>query len=207
MHIPDGFLDVKTAVATYAVSAAVIPAAMGRAKKTMKDKNIPFMASMASFVFVAQMINFPIAGGTSGHLLGNVLLSYLFGPWVSTMIMTVVITLQALLFGDGGITALGANILNMAIVANAAGYLVMRLCDRLKMSRNVTLFAASWFSVMLAALLASAEISFSGLISFKVAAASMLFWHGFIGIGEGLLTAVITSAILKARPDGREVPK
>ena len=200
MHIPDGFLDVKTAVATYTISAAVIPYAMGQAKKTMRDKNIPFMASMASFVFVAQMINFPIAGGTSGHLLGNVLLSYLFGPWVSTIIMSVVITLQALLFGDGGITALGANIFNMAVVANLAGYLIMKLFGKLKISRNVSLFAASWFSVMLAALFASAEIALSGLISFKVAAVSMLFWHGFIGIGEGALSAFITSAILKARP-------
>lgn len=204
MHIPDGFLDVKTIAATYSMSAAVIPYAMSRAKRTMKEKNIPFMASMASFVFVAQMINFPIVGGTSGHLLGNVLLSYLFGPWVSVMIMTVVISMQAILFGDGGITALGANILNMAIVANFSGYFIMRFYERLKLNNNISLFIASWFSVMLSALFAAAEISFSGLIDFKVAVTSMLFWHGFIGVGEGLLTAFIAAAILKARPDSRE---
>ncbi|MDI6601654.1 MAG: energy-coupling factor ABC transporter permease [Thermoanaerobacteraceae bacterium] len=205
MHIPDGFVDAKTAITTYTISTAFVTYSMSRAKKTMQDKNIPFMASMASFVFVAQMINFPIIGGTSGHLLGSVLLSYVFGPWVSAVIMTVVISMQAILFGDGGLTALGANVLNMAIAANFIGYFVIILFKNFRVNNTLSLVIASWVSVMISALMAAIEISLSGVVDFKIIATSMLFWHAFIGIGEGLLTAFIASAILKARPNCREV--
>ncbi|MBC7105042.1 MAG: energy-coupling factor ABC transporter permease [Firmicutes bacterium] len=194
MHIPDGFLDVKTWVATGALSAGTLAYALRRTRRTLQDRQVPAMGVMAAFIFAAQMVNFPIVGGTSGHLIGAVLAAVTLGPWSACVIMTVILILQALLFQDGGLTALGANILNMGVVAVFAGYGVYRLLRRY---RTVGVFVASWVSVMLAAAACAAELAVAGTIPLAVVLPAMLFWHAFIGVGEGLITAAVVEILAR----------
>jgi cobalt/nickel transport system permease protein len=153
------------------------------------------MGVMAAFIFAAQMVNFPIVGGTSGHLIGAVLAAVTLGPWSASIIMAVILILQSLLFQDGGLTALGANILNMGVIAVFAGYGVYRLLDRY---RAFGLFAASWVSVMLAAGACAVELAVAGTIPLAVVLPAMLFWHAFIGVGEGLITAAVVEILSRS---------
>ena len=146
------------------------------------------MGVMAAFIFAAQMINFPIIGGTSGHLIGGVLAAVMLGPWAASIIMTTILALQALIFLDGGITALGANILNMAVIAVFAGYGIYLLIQRVWPNRTGTLvgtFVASWASVVLAAFACAIELALSGMAPFNVVVTAMLGWHVVIGLGGG----------------------
>lgn len=200
MHIPDGFLDAKTWVSATVVSAGTLGYSIKKAREALNDRLVPVMGVLAAFIFAAQMINFPIAGGTSGHLLGAALATVLLGPWSSALIISTVLIIQCLFFNDGGLTALGGNILNMAIIGSFVALFVYKTgtgIARGKTGEKVAIFLASWTSVVCAAFAATVEIAVSGNlpVSFAAALAAMLGWHVLIGIGEGLITLVVVSFV------------
>jgi len=208
MHIPDGFLDPKVWAGAYAVSAGALAAAVARTGKVLEQRQVPTLGVMAAFIFAAQMVNFPVAGGTSGHLLGGALAAVLLGPWSAGLILTTVLVIQMLFFYDGGVTALGANVLNMAVIAPWVAYGVYRAFNPLvkgPVGRNAAIFVAAWLSVVAAALACSLEIALSGTVPLKVVLPAMLGWHAIIGLGEGLLTVVAVAYV--ARLWGLELPE
>jgi len=205
MHIPDGFLDTATSVASWVVSVGGVAVAVRRVNKTLNERQVPLMGVSAAFIFAAQMMNFTIAGGTSGHLLGGALAAILLGPWAGTLVITCVLAVQALLFQDGGLLALGANILNMALIGVWSGWLVYAGLKRLLGEKSWAIFvrgfAAGWLSVVLAALLASVELGLSGASPWGVVLPAMGGVHALIGIGEGLITVAVLAFLRAVRPD------
>lgn len=204
MHIPDGFLDTKMIAASLAASAPLVGVAVARTKKVFDDRQIPKMSVMAAFIFAAQMVNFPIAGGTSGHLLGAALAAILLGPWSAVLIMTTVLIIQCLVFLDGGLTALGGNILLMGIVAPWVGWWVYRLLAGKSTDRTRVLgatFLASWCSTIAASVVGTLLIVFSGYVTMKIALPAMLGWHVLIGIGEGLITSVVVAYLTQVKSE------
>lgn len=205
MHIPDGFLNTGTSIAAWAVSAGGVGYAARRAGRELGERQVPLMGVTAAFIFAAQMLNFTVAGGTSGHLLGGALAAILLGPWGAMLVLTSVLAVQALLFQDGGLLALGANILNMAVIGVLVGWLVYNGLKRLLGQRTwatmVSGFAAAWFSVVIAALAASAELAISGTSPWGVVLPAMGVVHMLIGVGEGLITVAVLAFLRAARPD------
>ncbi|MEK6726195.1 MAG: energy-coupling factor ABC transporter permease [Deltaproteobacteria bacterium] len=188
MHIPDGFLEPKVWVSLTAVSAAAVAYASKKVSKDLDEKKVPLMGVIAAFVFAAQMVNFPVGGGTSGHLMGGVLIATIMGPFAAILMISTVLIIQALLFQDGGITTLGANIFNMGIVGAGLGYLTFKGLNRVTGNLNFAVFTASWLSVVTAAGTAAAELSISGVIPIAVSLPAMTGVHAIIGIGEGAIT-------------------
>jgi cobalt/nickel transport system permease protein len=205
MHIPDGFLDTTTSVATWVASAGGVAHAVRRVNKTLTDRQVPLLGVSAAFIFAAQMMNFTIAGGTSGHLLGGALAAILLGPWAGMLVITSVLAVQALLFQDGGLLALGANIFNMAIVGVLSGWAIYTGIKRLFGDKTWTIavggFAAAWASVVVAALVASVELALSGASPFGVVFPAMGGTHALIGVGEGLITVAVLAFLRAVRPD------
>jgi len=205
MHIPDGFLSTPVSVATYAVSAATGGLAVYRAKKYFADRLVPMAGVCAAFIFAAQMMNFPIGGGTSGHFLGAVLACVLLGPSAGFWVMALVLTVQSLLFADGGITALGANVMNMGLIGGVLVYFILtgilKLFPREKKVFIGAVGIASWLSVVLAAAACSLELSVSGTIPFRIVFPVMTTTHALIGVGEALITTAVTAYVVNARPD------
>jgi cobalt/nickel transport system permease protein len=204
MHIPDGFLDAKTAAMAGGLSAAGLAVAVRQVNRTLPRNKIPLMGLSAAFVFAAQMLNFPVAGGTSGHLLGGVLASVLLGPGAAAIVIACVLTVQALLFNDGGLLALGANIFNMSFVGAVGGWAIYRvLAGWLPgwRGRVTAIFFAAWCSTFLASLVCAGELAFSGMLPAGVVFPAMAGVHALIGIGEGLITALVVLAIARVRPD------
>ncbi|MFC1976948.1 energy-coupling factor ABC transporter permease [Chloroflexota bacterium] len=205
MHIPDGFLNIATVATTYAVSAGGIGNAVRIANKKLGEKQVPLMGVLAAFIFAAQMLNFPIAGGTSGHFLGAALAAILLGSWASLLIMSCVLIAQSLIFQDGGLLALGANIFNMGIVASFTGYYIYRLVILLlgndRRGKLVGGFVGAWGSVFLAASACAIELALSGASPMRVVLPAMAGLHALIGIGEGLITGATLSLVLAARAD------
>ncbi len=205
MHIPDGFLNIATVATTYAVSAGGVGNAVRIANRKLGEKQVPLMGVLAAFIFAAQMLNFPIAGGTSGHLIGAALAAILLGPWAGVLIMSCVLIAQCLIFQDGGLLALGANILNMGIVASFSGYYIYRLVTSLmgngRRSTLVGGFAGAWGSVFLASIVCAVELAVSGVSPMGVVLPAMAGIHALIGIGEGLITGAVLSLVLATRAD------
>jgi cobalt/nickel transport system permease protein len=205
MHIPDGLVSAPINIATAVVSTGVGVAAVARARRTLGDKQVPILGVSAAFVFAAQMLNFPVAAGTSGHFLGALLVALLLGPLNGFLVMAVVLVIQGLLFADGGLTALGTNIFNMGIVGGLGGYGLFRLLTLLLPRRKGAFVAAAavsaWFSVVLAASVCAVELALSGTAPLAVALPAMAGVHLLIGIGEGIISAVVISLMLGVRPD------
>ena len=206
MHVPDGFLDAPTSLATAAVAAAAVAFALRGARRELDDRAAPLAGLVATFVFAAQMVNFPVGAGTSGHLIGAALAAVLVGPWTATLCLTVVLLVQGLLFADGGLTALGANVLNMAIVATVVGWLVFRLGVRLVRTRGgaaIVAGIAGFLSVPAAAMAFVLEYAIGGTapVSLSAVAAAMGGVHLLIGIGEGVITGLVVATVLASRPD------
>lgn len=207
MHAPDGFLEPGTAVVTGVISLAVLGIALRQSKQQLKDKAIPLAGITAAFIFAAQMFNFPVAAGTTGHLLGGALAAILLGPSVGVVVVTVVVVVQAFAFADGGLTALGYNVLNMAIIPAYGGYAVFRLFRRFfpKSSGGVvgSTGLAAWASVVMSAVAFSIEWLFgaSAPVPFDEVFAAMVGVHTVIGIGEGVISALAVAAVLSTRPD------
>jgi len=170
----------------------------------MNERLVPAMGVLAAFIFAAQMLNFPVAGGTSGHLIGGALAAIVLGPAAAILVLTAVVALQALLFQDGGLVALGVNVLNMAVISCLVAYLVFRFTDGPRRSLRgmaAPVFVAAWASVVVSAFAAACELSLSGTTPFAVAAPAMMGTHALIGIGEGLITVAALSLIRASRPD------
>ncbi len=205
MHIPDGFLSAPVAAAGYAASAAVLALAVKRSGQTLEERQVPLLGVTTAFVFAAQMLNFPVAMGTSGHFLGAVLAAVLLGPLNGCLVFAAVLTLQCLLFADGGLTALGANFFNMGVVGGVGGYALFRLATALlPRSRRGFLFAAalaSWISVVASASACAVELALSGTVPLGLVLPAMGMVHAIIGIGEAVITVATLSVILAARPD------
>ena len=207
MHIPDGFIGPGTSAVTGVAAVGALAACVRKAGVDLDEKRAPLAGLAAAFIFAAQMLNFPVAAGTSGHLLGGVLAAVLVGPWAGALCVSVVLIVQALMFADGGLSALGLNIMNMAVIGSLAGYAVF-LAVRGVLPRNrksVVLAAglAAGLAPNLAALGFMVEYVFggNGAASFGTVLAAMLGVHTLIGIGEGIITAMAVSSVLAVRPD------
>lgn len=207
MHIPDGFFDGPTSVAAGVVAVGTVAIAARKCRVQLDDRLVPLAAVTAAFVFAAQMLNFPVANGTSGHLIGGVLAAVLVGPWAGALCISIVLAVQALLFADGGLSALGLNIVNMALVGCIGGYLVFRalravLPDSL-IGVNVAAGLAAFVSVPLAAGAFVGEFALGGTapLDLGTVLAAMVGTHALIGIGEGLITMVAVGAVVATRPD------
>lgn len=204
MHIPDGFIDGKTAVVTAAFSTVGVGWALRRVKRELPLRKVPLLGLSAAFLFAAQMVNFPVAGGTSGHLVGGVLIAALLGPSAAIVVVTTVLIVQCFLFADGGISALGANIFNMGIVGSGGGYLIYRLVSGWLpgIRGRVTAVAfAGWLATVAAAICCAGQLAWSGTVAWPAAFAAMASAHMLIGVGEGLISALVFLAILRTRPD------
>jgi cobalt/nickel transport system permease protein len=205
LHIPDGFLSPAVSIVGWALAVAAIAYALRRTRGQLGEKQIPLMGVLAAFIFAAQAINFPVAGGTSGHLLGGALAAVVMGPWAAALIMTSVIGVQALIFQDGGLLALGFNIVNMGILTAFTGHLVYQgLRKTLGEGRNSLLVAGAvgaWLSVMVGAAATAVELALSGASPLRIALPAMAGVHALIGVGEALITVGALAFIFATRRD------
>ena len=209
MHIPDGFLSTDVALATGVVTAGTLACSVKRAEALLDERRVPLAGVTGAFVFAAQMLNFPVAGGTSGHFLGAALAAILLGPWLACLVLAVVITTQAFVFADGGVTALGANILNMGVIGAlavgglmlAARHVLGRAGTRSRGALLAVAAAGAWLAVMAGAAATSLELAVSGTVPFATVLPAMLGVHALIGVGEAVVTAAAVSAVLATRPD------
>jgi len=204
MHIPDGFLDTKTAVAAGALAAAGMGLALRQARAHLPPRRVPLLGLAAAFVFAAQMINFPVAGGTSGHLIGAVLAAVLLGPSAAVIVISAVLIVQCLMFADGGISALGANIFNMAVLGGVGGWAIYHLVSRAVkglFGRVLAAAFAAWCSTVIASVACAGELASSHTVRFSVVLPTMAGIHMLIGVGEALITALVLVAIARARPE------
>ncbi len=202
LHIPDGFLSVIVSAICWVVTIITLGFAISKTNKALGERQVPLMGVMAAFIFAAQMINFPVLGGTSGHLLGGALAAIVLGPWAAMLVMTAVVAVQGLLFQDGGLLVMGANILNMGLVTAAIGYGLYR--SAATQSKNVKLAVAgvaAWLSVVAGALLTSFQLWLSGTSQLQVVIPAMLGVHAFIGLGEAIVTVAALAFIFQTRPD------
>lgn len=202
MHIPDGFLSIIVSLIFWLVTIIMVGLAISKTNKSLGEKQIPLMGVMAAFIFAAQMLNFPVAGGTSGHFLGGALAAIVLGPWAGILVMTAVVGVQALLFQDGGLLVMGANIFNMGILTAAIGFGLYRMViDRNKGTRLAVAGIGAWIATMAAALVASLQLWVSGTSRLEIVIPAMLGVHVFIGIGEALITVAALAFIEQTRPD------
>jgi cobalt/nickel transport system permease protein len=207
VHIPDGFINAPTSLAAGAAAAGGVGVSLRRAARTLQDRQAPLAGLVAAYIFAVQMLNFPVAAGTSGHLLGGLLAAVLVGPWAGALCVAVVLVVQALLFADGGLSALGLNIVNMALVTVWGGYAVFLLLRRALPAARASVTAAAGVaagvSVVLASLAFVAEYAVGGTGGVPVGTVlgAMVGVHTLIGIGEGVITALTVAAVLAVRPD------
>lgn len=206
MHIPDGFLNLPITLITWLVAIALLTLCLHKAKSDYQERTVPLMGVCAAFIFAAQMINFPIPGGTSGHLLGGTLAGILLGPWAGSLVMVSVFIVQGVIFQDGGLTAMGANIFNMGLVGTFGGYYLYRII-RFTIGRDswrgmaVGTAVAAWTSVVVASIVCAFQLALSGTIPLTVALVAMISWHLLIGLGEALISVSTISFIWRTRPD------
>ena len=207
MHIPDGFINAGTSLAAGVAAVGGVGASLKKAADTMEEKQAPLAGLVAAFVFAVQMLNFPVALGTSGHLLGGVLATVLVGPWAGVICVALVLLVQALFFADGGLSALGLNVLNMAIVGGLGGYAAFVVVRGiLKKTRPMVALAsaiAAGISVVMASFAFFVEYALGGVgdASLRAVFVAMIGVHVLIGIGEAVITGLTVSAVLAVRPD------
>jgi cobalt/nickel transport system permease protein len=205
MHIPDGFLNAGTLATTAVVSAGGVANAVRVVGKQMAEKQVPLMGIMAAFVFAAQMLNFPVAGGTSGHFLGAALCAIVLGPWAAVIILSLVLIAQCFIFQDGGLLALGANILNMGLIGGLGSYLIYRSGLKLfgdnTRSKTIAAFSAAWASVVLASAACALELAISGTSPLGIVLPAMTGVHAIIGLVEGVITVAALALIRSTRAD------
>ncbi|MFE9022316.1 energy-coupling factor ABC transporter permease [Streptomyces sp. NPDC007808] len=207
MHVPDGFIDAPTSVATGVVAAAAVAVSLRGARRELDERTAPLAGLVAAFIFAVQMLNFPVAAGTSGHLLGGALAAILVGPYTGALCISVVLLMQAILFADGGLTALGVNITNMAVVGVVVAYAVFRglvkVLPRTRRSITAASFVAALVSVPAAALAFTFLFWIGGTtdVSIGKVATAMGGVHLLIGIGEAAITALTVGAVVAVRPD------
>lgn len=204
MHIPDGMLSNTTLATTGVASASVIAYSVAWVRENLDQRRVVLMAVLAALIFALQMLNFPIAAGTSGHFAGGALAAIVLGPLAAVIVMTSVLVVQALLFADGGVLALAANVLNLAVIAPLVAWGAWTAVRRATSSpklRAAGWFAAAWASCMAAALAASVEVWASGNARLELIGAAMALLHAFVGIGEGVITLALLTYVSRVRPD------
>jgi len=205
MHVPDGFLDLRTLATTAGLATVGVGLALREVRRRLPARRVPMLGLAAAFVFTAQMLNFPVGAGTSGHLIGAALATVLLGPAAAIVAMTAVLLLQSLMFADGGITALGANVLNLAIIAPLVAYGVYACVRRVAGdSLQATLLAAgfaAWCSTLAAALSCAAQLAASGVVEWGTVLAAMGGVHMLIGLGEAVITMLILAVVIRSRPE------
>lgn len=207
MHIPDGFLNGTTSAGAAALAAGGLGLALRRAGRQLQDRRIPLTGLVAAFVFALQMLNFPVAAGTTGHLIGGALAVILVGPWLGITAVAVVVMVQALLFADGGVVAMGANVLNMAVITGLVGWYLFRVLLRVLPRRwpavLVATFAAALVSVIASAGAFVVEYGLGGRggADIRTVLLAMVGVHFFIGVGEGLISAAAVGAVAATRPE------
>jgi cobalt/nickel transport system permease protein len=207
VHIPDGFIGAGVSAAAGVVSAGGIGYSLVKAKETLSEKLAPMAGLVASFIFAVQMLNFPVAAGTSGHLLGGCLAAILVGPYAGSVAVAVVLVVQALLFADGGLSALGLNVLNMSLITAFGGYAMFKVIRGVMPASRGSVLAASGVAAMLSVVLASIAfvieyaLGGNGGASVRAVFATMIGTHLVIGIGEGIITALTVGVVLGVRPD------
>jgi cobalt/nickel transport system permease protein len=205
LHIPDGFLSLTVSLVCWILALVGVGVALRRSQTSLGERQVPLMGVLAAFVFAAQMLNFTVAGGTSGHLIGGTLTAILLGPWAGILTMTTVVSIQAILFQDGGLLVMGANILDMGIIATVVGYGVYRGVIALTRERRwglfVGSFAGSWLSVVVAAAACAIQLAFSGTFPLNLTLPAMAGVHMLIGVGEGLITAGALAFVAATRRD------
>jgi cobalt/nickel transport system permease protein len=205
MHIPDGFLSVPVSILYWILSIPVILIALTQVNRKLGEREVPLMGVLAAAIFAGQMLNFSVTGGTSGHLLGAALAAILVGPWAAVLVLTSVVSIQALIFQDGGVLVLGANLFNMAIIGSFVGYFAFRLVQWASRGQRWGIFAggffAAWASIEISALSCALQLSISGTSPANIAFPAMGGIHALIGVGEGLITLGALSFIYTARRD------
>ena len=209
MHIPDGLLDTPVCLVTGGISLAAVGYSVHRLKDSLADRTVPMTGMVAALVFAGQMINFPVTAGTSGHLIGGVLAARLLGPWAGCLALTLVLFVQKFLFNDGGLLALGPNVLHMAVIGSLGGYAIQSAVARLAgdtiRGRVVGVVVASWITVMAAAVLCSIEFAISQATNpdFQLGRflALMMLFHSLIGIGESLISGGVIRFVATRRPE------
>jgi cobalt/nickel transport system permease protein len=202
MHIPDGFLSTQVALACAVPAAAAVGIGLRQANRTLDERRVPLLGVTAAFIFAAQMLNFPVAGGTSGHFLGAALAAILLGPWLACLALAVVLGVQAFVFADGGLTALGANVFNMGVAGALLVGGLMHLADKLAPKRILPIAAVgAWLAVMTGAALTALELAWSGTVPLGTVLPAMLGTHLLIAAGEAVITVAAVSAVLSTRPD------
>ena len=207
MHIPDGFIDIPTSAAFAGASAVAVAGAVKGARRQLSEQSAPLAGLTAVFIFAVQMLNFPVAAGTSGHLIGAALATVLVGPYAAALALAVVLIIQAFLFADGGLTALGLNIFNMSVISVEVSFAVFLLLKKIFPKTKSWLVVASFVSALVSvpaaaigfviqyAIGANATFSVSSVLS------AMVGTHILIGIGEAIITALTVSAVLASRSD------
>jgi cobalt/nickel transport system permease protein len=212
MHIPDGLLDPYTTVVLWIVTIAVLIFGFKKIRKSFEDeeseKLIPYIGVLAATIFAFQFVNYPVPGGTSGHLVGGTLVGVILGPWAAVVVIFMILVVQSL-FGDGGITAIGANTFNMGIIGGMVGFYIVKLImlglnkTNLAKENKVTIATGigSYIAIVLAAFMAGVEIGIGGAIPMAIAIPAMVFWHLIIGIGEAIISAFIVYFIYKVKPE------
>lgn len=202
MHIPDGFLSISISIICWIITIALLAIAVRRTQHELGERQVPLMGVMAAFIFAAQMINFPVAGGTSGHLLGGALAAIMLGPWPAMLVMASVIGVQGLLFQDGGLLVMGANMLNMGLLTVMVGYGLFRgVIGRAPRTQLAVAGVAAWLSVMTGALATSLQLWLSGTARLDIVVPAMLGIHALIGVGEALITVAALAFVMRTRPD------
>jgi cobalt/nickel transport system permease protein len=205
MHIPDGFLSTEVAVACFVPAAVAVGVGLKRANVELDERRVPLLGVTAAFIFAAQMLNFPVAGGTSGHFLGAALAAILLGPWLACLVLAVVLGVQAFVFADGGITALGANVFNMGVVGallvGGLMYAARRVAGRGRTALLAISGAGAWLAVMAGATTTSLGLALSGTVPLGTVLPAMLGVHALIAVGEAVVTVAAVSAVLATRPD------
>ena len=212
MHIPDGLLDPITTIVLWIITIAVMILgyfSMGKMfENEDSEKIIPYIGVLGAVIFAFQFVNYPVPGGTSGHLVGGTLVAIILGPWASVIVLFLILVIQSL-FGDGGITALGANTFNMGIIGGIVGFYIVMLIIKLlnntsmKKELKVTIATAigSYIAIVLASFICGIELAIAGAIPIEISVPAMVFWHVLIGIGEAIISALIVFYIYKTKPD------
>ena len=202
LHIPDGFLTLVISLIFWGITIIMVSIAISKTNKSLGEKQVPLMGIMAAFIFAAQMLNFPVAGGTSGHFLGGALAAIVLGPWAGILVMTAVIAVQALLFQDGGLLVMGANIFNMGLLTAMIGFGLYRsVIGRSKATRLAVAGLAAWLAVVASALITALQLWLSGTTRLEIVVPAMLGVHVLIGIGEAIITVAALSFIERTRTD------
>lgn len=210
MHIPDGFLTFEVWAPLWAVAILILAVAVWKTRKKLGDKHVPLLGVLAAFVFAAQMLNVPVAGGTSGHMLGGVLIAIFVGPLAGSIVMSSIFVVQGIFFQDGGITAMGANIINMGLIGTIIGYYIylgIRKALKGEKGRIIGVGVAAWIAVVLASTATSLELAISGTSPISIVLPAMTAIHVIVGFIEAAITIAVIGFVSKTRPDLLDLPK